>query len=130
MFESGGLIYVYFTYGKHFCINVVTGSKGRGEAVLLRAAEPLEGIPAMQQLTGRHKLEQLANGPAKLTQCLEIMSNELSGQPFGAGTIELIAGDMINESNIVVARRIGISKAQNQPWRFYLKNNHFVSKLV
>jgi DNA-3-methyladenine glycosylase len=70
MFEAGGLIYVYFTYGAHYCINIVTGPKGTGEAILLRAAEPLEGVEIMQQNRGSLDIYNLASGPGKLTQAL------------------------------------------------------------
>ena len=85
MFEAGGRLYVYFTYGMHYCLNIVTGARGRGEAVLIRAGEPLQGLEIMQEnrfgnVTGStyHKnvkgpsFHNLANGPGKLTQALGI----------------------------------------------------------
>ena len=74
MFRKGGHLYVYFTYGMHFCSNVVTESKGTGHAVLLRAVEPVEGVPFLARRRGVHPtdIEQLCNGPAKLCQAFGI----------------------------------------------------------
>jgi DNA-3-methyladenine glycosylase len=129
MFEAGGTIYVYFTYGMHYCVNIVVGQKGVGEAVLIRAGEPLEGIQIMKKHRGIDEVRSLTNGPAKLTQALGIISTELSGKTLGIKTLELTATtEPISKENIVVSTRIGIKEATEQPWRFYLKNNPFVSK--
>jgi DNA-3-methyladenine glycosylase len=115
MFEEGGHIYVYFTYGMHYCVNIVVGKKGTGEAVLLRAGEPLQGIDIMKKHRGMENIHQLTNGPAKLTQALGIISTELSGRKLGPNTLQL-------------SLPIGIKKAVENPWRFYIKDNPFVSK--
>jgi DNA-3-methyladenine glycosylase len=65
MFEAGGRLYVYFTYGMHYCLNIVVGQKGVGEAVLIRAAEPVEGVEIMRQNRGITEINQLTNGPGK-----------------------------------------------------------------
>lgn len=128
MFDAGGAIYVYFTYGMHYCLNVVVGQKGVGEAVLLRAAEPLQGIQVMQKYRGTLNIHNLASGPAKLTQALGITNTRLSGKKFGPKTLELsIASEQLKPKNIIATPRIGIKQATQKPWRFYIRNNPFVS---
>lgn len=155
MFQAGGHIYVYFTYGMHYCLNIVTGKQGVGEAVLLRAAEPLAGIEIMRR--NRHvqgsTLHNLCNGPAKLCQALGIKDTSMSGKilnpaPFpGASAIRLLTAPALKRrgasnssiflqppakpleaGEIVAAPRIGIREATEMPWRFYIKNNPFVSR--
>jgi DNA-3-methyladenine glycosylase len=129
MFDQGGHIYVYFTYGMHYCLNIVVGQKGIGEAVLLRAGEPISGIEIMKKHRGITNLNNLSNGPAKLCQSLGIISTELSGKKLGLKTLELKLGDeVVSENSIIAAPRIGIQKAKDKKWRFYIKNNAFVSK--
>ena len=97
MFGAPGRLYVYFTYGMHFCSNVVTGPDGYGSAVLLRAAEPLDGFEAMAANRGTDRLRLLCSGPARLTQALAIGRDDngtdlvkdpglflLAGSPVGA----------------------------------------------
>ena len=131
MFEAGGTIYVYFTYGIHYCLNIVTGQKGAGEAVLIRAAEPLAGLEIIRKNRNTNDIYKLANGPAKLTQALGIKDTKLSGKKLNKLSIFLSAPENpIIAVDVVVARRIGISEAAQQPWRFYIKDNPFVSKLL
>jgi DNA-3-methyladenine glycosylase len=83
MFEAGGYLYVYFTYGMHYCLNIVTGQEGIGEAVLLRAAEPMAGIEVMKSYRKTDNLLNIASGPGKLAQALGIADIKLSGQKLG-----------------------------------------------
>jgi DNA-3-methyladenine glycosylase len=130
MFEPGGRLYVYFTYGMHYCVNIVTGAKGTGEAVLLRAAEPLIGIDIMREFRAQDSITNLANGPGKLAQALGVNSTDLSGELISPTTINLVAPTgPLSKDVIEAAPRIGISKAQDLPWRFYLKDSNFISKL-
>lgn len=124
MFEEAGTIYVYFTYGMHYCVNIVCGVKGYGEGVLIRALEPVDGISIMQQRRGQQKVTQLTNGPAKLTQAFGI-KKELSGSVIGE-TLHLERG--FTPNLITQTERIGISKAREQEWRFYVSNNSYVSR--
>jgi DNA-3-methyladenine glycosylase len=129
MFKQGGYIYVYFTYGMHYCVNIVVGQKGVGEAVLLRAGEPLTGIETMKKHRGVNDVISLANGPAKLCQALGIISTELSGKKLGPKTLQLkMPLQEITKESIVTAPRVGIKKAADKPWRFYIKGNPFLSK--
>lgn len=125
MYESAGTIYVYFTYGMHYCMNIVTGEKGHGQGVLLRALEPLEGLDLMRERRKVQDKFQLTNGPAKLTQALGINLSH-GGKKLGHGGLYLELGIEVIE--VVQTTRVGISRAVNQPWRFYLANNSYVSK--
>lgn len=129
MFESGGRLYVYFTYGMHYAINIVVGPKEVGEAVLIRAAEPVEGIEIMQRNRGITDVNNLTNGPGKLAQALGIRDTKLSGKILNKLSILLEPGPAINPKEITVSTRIGITKAAGRPWRFYIKDNPFVSKI-
>ncbi len=129
MFEAGGRLYVYFTYGMHYCINIVVGESGRGEAVLLRAAEPLEGIELIIKNRSTDKLLQLTNGPAKLAQAIGINDTKLSGVKLGKSSLELLPPiKVIAQKDIGVSTRIGIREAKDQLWRFYIKNNPYISR--
>lgn len=125
MFASAGTIYVYFTYGMHYCVNIVTGELGHGQAVLIRALEPVEGIELMQKRRGLSDGRQLTNGPAKLVQALAI-GKQHYGSDIQTGPISLEPG--IKPTEIVQTTRIGIKKAIDQPWRFYIADNSYVSK--
>ena len=129
MFGSAGYLYVYFTYGMHYCANVVTGKSGDGSAVLIRAVEPLEGIDMMQLNRRGITGGQLTNGPAKFCQAFAI-TKTLNGHSLFAPPLQLIPQTAILTQNIVQTTRIGISRAQDVAWRFYEKGNQFVSKKV
>lgn len=127
MFGPAGRLYVYFTYGMHFCCNVVTGPSGEGSAVLIRAAEPIQGMEAMVQHRNNSPLKQLTNGPGKLCQALAI-NKSLNGHDLLAAPLQLVLQPKVPRAEIVETTRIGISRAQDKPWRFYIKNNPYVSK--
>jgi len=114
MFEHPGHAYVYFIYGTHYCLNAVTEKYGKAGAVLIRAVEPVSNI----------KLS--TNGPGKLTRALKIGK--------GLNRADLTRGDLIiaegkrEKFKIIHTKRIGISKASHKPYRYYIKNNPYVSK--
>lgn len=128
MFGPPGFLYVYFTYGMHYCMNIVTGPEGHGSAVLIRAAQPIEGRELLEQFRPGHRGIDLTNGPAKLCQALGINrdwnGHDLHRQPF---KLELQPPVMVTET--VKTTRIGITNAKEKPWRFYLQGNAYVSKL-
>ena len=128
MFGPAGRAYIYFTYGMHYCFNIVTGAAGYGSGVLIRAVEPLEGLDIMQRNRGKDDMSQLTNGPAKFCQAFGIDKN-LSGHNLAESPLRLELGGQIPNEQIVQTTRIGITKAIDQPWRFYVKGNPFVSKL-
>ena len=116
MFGEAGHLYVYFTYGMHHCANVVTGGLADGQAVLLRALEPLTGIDAMIRRRGRAK--NLTDGPGKLCQALgiDIASN---GVPlFGGGDVSIVDDGTPPPAGPRIGPRIGITKGVDTPWRW------------
>lgn len=127
MFGPPGFAYVYFTYGMHYCMNVVTGPPGEGSAVLIRALEPLHGIEAMRAHRRTAPDTQLTNGPAKLCQALQI-TKSFSGHDLRAAPLQLEARPPLPCSAIVQTTRIGISRAQDRPWRFYVRGNPYISR--
>lgn len=125
MFGPAGHLYVYFTYGMHYCCNVVCGQPGEGAAVLIRALEPLAAQDVMT--SNRHRQTDLANGPAKLCQALNI-NKSLNGHDLTKPPLQLVIKPPLAPEDIVQTMRIGISRAQDVPWRFYLKDNRHVSQ--
>lgn len=130
MFESAGTLYVYRSYGIHWCANVVVGRAGRGSAVLVRALEPLEGVERMRERRPRaRRLTDLCSGPGKLCAALGIDGIH-SGldlfDPLSPVRLELrppcAAGGEIR-----CGVRVGISKAVDAPWRFALAASAHVS---
>lgn len=126
MFGPSGHLYVYFTYGMHYCCNVVVGEEGYGAAVLIRAVEPLSGENALRIRRGNRDGVAITNGPAKLCQALAI-DKRLNGHDLQKLPLRLIIRPELTDE-IVVSTRIGISQARDKPWRFYIKNNHYVSR--
>ncbi|BCW99504.1 MAG: hypothetical protein KatS3mg024_2331 [Armatimonadota bacterium] len=117
MFGPAGRAYVYFTYGNHFCLNIVTGPEGRGEAVLVRALEPLTGLDVMSRLRGRSAPRELLSGPGKICKALAI-TRELDGHPLDLPPLRLLV-DGWDPGEIVSTVRVGIRQGADRPWRFY-----------
>jgi DNA-3-methyladenine glycosylase len=129
MFGEGGHLYVYFTYGMHFCANVVTDAEGRGRAVLLRAVEPLEGrdIMVKNRKLKDTKYIKLTNGPAKFCEAFVINSKD-NGTDLLGDEIFITTGGNIPRKQIISASRIGITSGTEKRWRYYIKGNPFISK--
>jgi DNA-3-methyladenine glycosylase len=125
MFGPGGHAYVYFTYGNHFCMNVVTGEDGKASAVLIRALEPLEGIEVMKQRRKRNKETDLTSGPGKLTKALAI-GRQLNGADLTREPLWI--SDDGEKVEWIATPRIGISRAVSRPYRFLVKDSRFVSR--
>lgn len=117
MFGEPGHAYVYFTYGFHYCMNLVTRAEGIGEAVLLRALEPLEGIDLMKRNRGKDDPHDLCSGPGKLTKALGI-DIKLNGEDLLGDKLYVI-DDNTDIGEIISRPRIGIKVAIHEPWRFY-----------
>jgi DNA-3-methyladenine glycosylase len=131
MYLEGGHAYVYFTYGMHWCLNVVTGEADIAEAVLLRAAEPVKGIESMRENRPKAKRDfDLMNGPGKLCSAMRI-DRSLDAEPLDGNRLWLTARDLdVKESDIGVSPRIGVDGAPDAahwPLRFYLRGNRYVS---
>jgi DNA-3-methyladenine glycosylase len=129
MFERAGTVYVYFVYGMHHCVNVVTGPEGRGEAVLIRALEPLEGVELMSARRGGRPLRELANGPAKLVEALGV-ERAHDGTHLEDGPVRVAVPERgARRGTVVRAPRVGVSAAADLPLRFYLEGSPFVSRV-
>lgn len=124
MFGAAGHLYVYFTYGMHYCCNIVIGEEGYGAAVLIRAVEPLEGIDTMQEFRPVSGVN-LSNGPAKLCQALSI-NMTMNGHDLAHSPLRLVMKPHLPSDSIVSSKRIGISKAKDALWRFYIHSNVYV----
>jgi DNA-3-methyladenine glycosylase len=116
MFGPAGHLYVYFTYGMHFCANVVTGEEGHGAAVLLRAVTPIAGLDLMTER--RNGRRDLADGPAKLCQAFAIGPTQNGADLCTAADIGLFDDGTPPPAKPSVGPRIGISKAVDVPWRW------------
>lgn len=128
MFEEGGFAYVYFTYGKHHCFNVTTEREGVPGAVLIRALEPVIGIEIMRKNRRMKRVRDLTNGPGKLTEAMGI-TKEQNGVDLTEGVGLFIYKPRPEEGfEVVSTRRVGIRVGVDKPWRFYMRNNRFVSR--
>lgn len=126
MFGPGGYVYIYFTYGMHYCFNVVSGPAGHGQAVLIRALEPLKGLKLMKKRRGKDDEKELANGPAKMVQAMGFTKADY-GKPLFEGNLYIKAGKR-EKFKVSTGPRIGISKAVDVPWRFWITDNRYVSR--
>jgi len=133
MFEEGGRLYVYFTYGVHFCANVVVGKKGKGIAVLIRGVEPLVGIDLMsknrygRKLISDREKYNLTNGPGKLCKAFAINRTH-NGTDLTGDEIFILDQPRLKGKEIGVSKRIGITRSVDLQWRFFIKGNPFVSR--
>jgi DNA-3-methyladenine glycosylase len=129
MFADGGVAYVYLCYGIHNLFNVVTHKAGKAEAVLIRALEPVAGHELMLIRMKAKKLDRITAGPGKLTRALGI-DRSFNGSSLIHSEIT-IEHEPISPKKIITTTRIGIDYAGADaalPWRFYLKDNEWVSK--
>lgn len=127
MFGPAGRLYVYFTYGMHFCANVVTGRDGEGSAVLLRAAEPLEGMEAMAANRGVDALRLLCSGPARLAQALGIERPDNGADLVRGRGLQLRAGEPVPPARIGRSTRVGLRVGIQPRWRYFERGSPFVS---
>jgi len=125
MFGPPGVAYVYRSYGIHWCVNVVCEPEGSASAVLIRALEPTEGLPAMKRRRGLKEERLLCSGPGRLCEALGI-THAHNGLPLDKPPLVLLPRE--DEPEIVTGVRIGITKAADLPWRYGLKGSKFLSK--
>jgi DNA-3-methyladenine glycosylase len=128
MFMQGGHLYVYLTYGIHYCANIVTEKENYGSAVLIRAVEPLEGIEVMKKNRKISDVNNLTTGPAKFCQAfgITIKQNKVDLTLDNIFCVE----SNIKNFQIKKSSRIGVTKATDKLWRFFIKDNNYVSKKV
>jgi len=125
MFGPPGFVYVYRSYGIHWCVNFVCEKEGSASAVLIRALQPTHGIAAMQRRRKLHDERSLCSGPGKLTEALAI-THDHNGLALDAPPFALYARSQ--KPDIVTGIRIGLTKAVDLPWRYGLKGSKFLSK--
>jgi len=128
MFGKPGVAYVYFTYGMHYCLNVVTEEEGVPGAVLIRALEPLTGIEEMKKRRRTSDLGALTNGPARLTQAFAITRSLNGADMTLAGELFVSTAPPNPIDQIVSGTRIGVRQGGEKPWRFYIRGNPYVSR--
>lgn len=133
MFREGGYLYVYFSYGVHYCCNVVTGKENHGTAILIRAIEPIQGISTMikrrfgRELKNEKEIYNLTSGPGKVCKAFGI-NKEHYGIDLTQDKIFLLDAPKLKSNKIGVSKRIGISKSVDLPWRFFEKGNPYLSR--
>src|SRR5215212_4106401 len=131
MYLEGGHAYVYFTYGMHWCLNVVTQEAGLAEAVLLRAAVPVRGVEIIRERRPKAKREwELMNGPGKICMAMDI-DRRFDGESLLGDTLFITARDVeVRDDDIAVSARIGVDNSGDAaawPLRFFLRGNRNVS---
>jgi DNA-3-methyladenine glycosylase len=128
MFEEPGHLYVYFTYGNHWMMNAVARRRGEGSAVLLRAAEPLEGAERMARLRGRAAPRELCSGPGKLAQAFGA-DRALNGEDLVRGTeVWIERGRVVPAVDVARGIRVGVNVGFDRPWRFWIAGSPYVSR--
>jgi DNA-3-methyladenine glycosylase len=128
MFGAAGRLYVYFTYGNHWMMNVVTRGVGEGSAVLLRALEPIDGLEEMTRRRGRTHMRDLCSGPGKLAQALGV-DRSLDGADLVRGhDVWIEAGTALPAEAIVTSIRVGVRVGLDRPWRFLVRGDPYVSR--
>lgn len=131
MYHDGGYAYVYLIYGMHYCFNVVTGPEGEGNAVLVRALEPVIGIDLMCKRRKTNQLSNLCSGPGKVCQAMGITKDGYGLDLCDpASPLRLVRFRRIPDGQIASSPRINVAYAEEAaswPWRFYIKDNLYVS---
>jgi DNA-3-methyladenine glycosylase len=126
MFGPAGRLYVYFTYGMHWCANVVTGPEGRASAVLLRAGEVVEGIERARERRPGAKDRDLCRGPARLAKALGLDADVLGLDLLSpSSAVRLLPGP--TEGTVLTGPRVGVAQGADTPWRFWLDGEPTVS---
>lgn len=127
LFAAPGQGYVYLIYGMHWLLNVVTEPEGTAGAVLIRAVEPLEGWTAMRANRGADRRDvELTNGPGKLAEAFGL-DDSFHGEDLTTPPLYFVPGDLAEGDVLETSSRIGISKAVERPWRFFIRDHPFVS---
>jgi DNA-3-methyladenine glycosylase len=128
--NSGGHLYVPLTYGIHYCLNIIANTADKPEGVLIRAVEPLEGVEIIKTFRDTKKMVDLTNGPGKVTSSLNIHKDHNSLDLCDSEDVYL-EDDGFCDFDTDRSVRIGIDYAEEyiyKPWRFFVKDNSYVSK--
>jgi DNA-3-methyladenine glycosylase len=125
MFGPPGYVYVYRSYGIHWCLNFVCERTGSASAVLIRAIEPTEGLAVMRRRRGLAELRLLCSGPGRLCEALGI-THAHNGFALTAPPFAIFARE--GDEEVIAGPRIGLTKAVEKPWRYGLKGSRFLSK--
>jgi DNA-3-methyladenine glycosylase len=128
MFGPPGHVYVYFTYGMHFCMNLVCGPLNHPTAVLLRAGEVVEGVElARLRRAAVRSARELARGPARLAEALGVGRADDGADVCGDGPLTILAGDPPPAESVRRGPRVGLRQAPDFPWRFWVDGDPTVS---
>jgi len=128
LYGAPGISYVYFIYGMYWCFNAVTREAGLPSAVLVRALEPLDGIALMHKRRPRIKSDvDLTNGPGKLCTALGI-TGQMTGKPLQRRPLVIREGEPVDDNQVEVTARIGITKSADWPLRWIVRGNRYVSR--
>ena len=128
LYGAPGISYVYFIYGMYWCFNAVTREAGSPSAVLVRALEPLDGVALMHKRRPRIKSDvDLTNGPGKLCAALGI-TGEMTGKPLQRRPLVIREGEPVDDDQVEVTARIGITKSADWPLRWIVRGNRYVSR--
>lgn len=128
MFGPPGHLYVYFTYGMHWCANAVCGAPDDGTAVLLRALEPVAGLEKMRLARPAARTDRdLCRGPARLAQALGI-DGEADGSDLVHGPFRILDDGVNPPPRPTTTTRVGITRAKELPWRWYVPGSRYVSR--
>lgn len=128
MFGAAGYLYVYLSYGAHWCCNVVTGADGHPSAVLLRAGAVVDGLDLARRRRGERVRDRaLARGPGCLGQALGLNREHDGVDLLGSDHLSLRAGEPIERERIASGPRVGVSLAHDVPWRFWVAGDATVS---
>jgi DNA-3-methyladenine glycosylase len=126
MWGKPGIAYVYFIYGNHYLLNVVTEAEHKPGAVLIRAVEPTVGLELMKQRRNINNVRNLTNGPGKLTQAFGITIKD-NGKDLTCGDLWIEEGK-VSKLKIDSSKRIGVRRDKKENLRFYIKGNKFISR--
>lgn len=128
MFGKPGLLYVYFTYGMHWCANAVCGADGEGTAVLIRALAPIHGLETMAERRPKARRERdLCSGPARLCQALAVNGDD-DDSDLLSGRIRIFDDGTPPPAEPGQSRRIGLSVGVERPWRWFVQGNRHLSR--
>jgi DNA-3-methyladenine glycosylase len=126
MFGPPGHLYLYFTYGMHWCANVVCAPEGTAQAVLLRAGEPVLGAELLAARRPGSRPRDLARGPARLCQALGL-AGWANGASLTTGPVQLTAGWPVADDRVTWTARVGVTAAADRPWRALITGDPHVS---